>query len=108
MRKLSAVERWKSANLYGAQLVAVLERLTLALKSPEQQEIGSEAEQFAGVLEGVTRALKATGQKTGGNEVSQDTRILEEPRAAESTSERKANATRALPAETNSGTRESE
>ncbi len=108
MRKVSAAERWKSANLSGTQLVAVLERLTLALKSPEQQNIGTEAEQLARVLEGLTLALKVSGQKTGGNRDSQDTWILEQLRVALSTSERNANATRGLPAETNSSVRESE
>lgn len=108
MRKVSATERGKSASLSGPQLVAVLERLTLALKTPVQQEIGNEAVQLAGVLEGLARALKTPGQKTGEGETLQHEGTVERLRLALNMSEPKGKAARALPAEMNSGTRESE
>ena len=109
MRKLSATERGKSESLSGPQLVAVLERLTLALKTPEQQAIGNEAAQLAGILDGLAFALNAPGQQTGGgNEVSQDTRIVEQLRVALSTSEQKVNKAEALPVEGSGNAEKSE
>ena len=67
LRELSAVEVPVAENLSPPQLVAVLERLTLALRTPEQNAIGGDAEQLVGVLEKLTLALKAPGQKTDGN-----------------------------------------
>ena len=55
-------------QLSAPQLVGVLERLTLALKAPQQQIAGSEAEEIVGVLERLTIALKAPAQQTEGNE----------------------------------------
>ena len=55
-------------QLPAPQLVGVLERITLALKSPQQQIDGSEAEEIVGVLERLTLALKAPTQQTQGNE----------------------------------------
>ena len=69
LRKLSAVEEPMPVNLSGPQLVAVLERLTLALKAPEQISIGGEAAQLVGVLERLTLALKAPEQMADGSEV---------------------------------------
>ena len=69
LRKLSAVEEPMPVNLSGPQLVAVLERLTLALKAPEQISIGGEAAELVGVLEQLTLALKAPEQMADGNEV---------------------------------------
>ena len=69
LRKLSAVEEPMPVNLSGPQLVAVLERLTLALKAPEQISIGGEAVELVGVLEQLTLALKAPEQMADGNEV---------------------------------------
>lgn len=54
-------------HLSAPQLVGVLERLTLALKSPQQQIAGNEAEEIVGVLERLTIALKAPTQQTEGN-----------------------------------------
>ena len=69
LRKLSAVEEPMPVNLSGPQLVAVLERLTLALKAPEQISIGGEAAELVGVLERLTLALKAPEQMADGSEV---------------------------------------
>ena len=69
LRKLSAVEEPMPVNLSGPQLVAVLERLTLALKAPEQISIGGETVELVGVLEQLTLALKAPEQMADGNEV---------------------------------------
>ena len=69
LRKLSAVEEPMPVNLSGPQLVAVLERLTLALKAPEQISIGGEAAELVGVLERLTLALKAPEQMADGDEV---------------------------------------
>ena len=55
-------------QLSAPQLVGVLERITLALKSPQQQIDGNEAEEIVGVLEHLTLALKAPTQQTEGNE----------------------------------------
>lgn len=71
-------------NLSGAQLVGVLERLTLAQNAPEQQTLGGEAEDLVAVLERLTLALKAPEQKVIGN------------------------GTKALPVETNNGAAEAE
>ena len=69
LRKLSAVDEQQiPVNLSPPQLVGVLERLTLALKAPEQQVIGGEAEALIGVLERLTFALKVPAQRTNGNE----------------------------------------
>ena len=67
LRELSAVEVPVAENLSPPQLVAVLERLTLALRAPEQNAIGGDAEQLVGVLEKLALALKMPAQKTGGN-----------------------------------------
>ena len=69
LRKLSVVEEPMPVNLSGPQLVAVLERLTLALKAPEQISIGGEAAELVGVLERLTLALKAPEQMADGSEV---------------------------------------
>ena len=45
------------------QLVAVLERLTLALDTPEQFALGSDTEAFVEVLERLTLALKSSDHK---------------------------------------------
>ena len=59
LRRLSAAEQPMPVNLSGAQIVGVLERLTLALKAPGKQMIGGEAEELVSVLERLTLALKA-------------------------------------------------
>ena len=65
-------------KLSAPQLVGVLERITLALKSPQQQIDGSEAEELVGVLEQLTLALKVPAQQTEGNE----TKALPPPEAS--------------------------
>ena len=66
LRKLTAVEEATPASLSGPQLVGVLERLTLALRAPDQLELGGEAKELVGVLERLTLALKAPqGNNTG-------------------------------------------
>ena len=67
LRKLSAVEQPMPANLSAPQLVGVLERLTLALRAPEQKAIGGGAEELVGVLERLTLALRAPEQKVIGS-----------------------------------------
>ena len=67
LRELSAVEIPVAENLSPPQLVAVLERLTLALRTPEQNAIGGDADQLVGVLEKLALALKTPAQKTDGN-----------------------------------------
>ena len=64
LRKLSVVDEQEIlVNLSGAQLVGVLERLTLALKAPRQAAIGGEAQELVGVLERLTLALRAPEQQ---------------------------------------------
>ena len=66
LRKLSAVEEPMPAKLTEPQLVGVLERLTLALKAPDQIGLGGEAKELVGVLERLTLALKSPqGEGTG-------------------------------------------
>ena len=68
LRKLSAVdEQQLPVNLSPPQLVGVLERLTLALRTPDQGAIGGETEALVGVLERLTLALKAPEQRANGN-----------------------------------------
>ena len=67
LRRLTAAEQPMPVNLSGAQIVGVLERLTVALKAPGKQMIGGEAEELLSVLERLTLALKAPGQKVNGN-----------------------------------------
>ena len=84
LRRLSAVGDPMSENLSGAQLVGVLERLTVALKTPEQQILGGESEELVAILERLTLALKFPEQEVIGN------------------------GAKALPAETNDGAGETE
>ncbi len=84
LRRLSAVENPMPQNLSGVQLVGVLERLTLALKTPGHQTLGRETEELVAILERLTLALKAPEQKVIGN------------------------GTKALPVETNNGAAETE
>ena len=66
LRKLSAVEQPMPVSLSGPQLVGVLERLTLALRVPEQLELGGEAKELVGVLERLALALKAPQRESTG------------------------------------------
>ena len=65
LRKVSAVD--EPVNLSAPQLIAVLERLTLALRAPEQKAIGGEAEELVGVLERLTLALRTPEHRSNGN-----------------------------------------
>ena len=62
-QKLSAIEQQVPPNDSRTQLVAVLERLTLALDTPEPFALGSDTEAFVEVLERLTLALKASDHK---------------------------------------------
>ena len=66
LRKVSVVEEQAPANLSAPQLVAVLERLTLALDVPERLALSGDADGLVSVLEQLTFALKASGQKALG------------------------------------------
>ena len=54
LQKVSAVESQASTDLSAPQLVAVLERLTLALDTPEQFALTGDTNRLAGVLEQLT------------------------------------------------------
>ena len=54
------VEEQAPANLSTPQLVAVLERLTLALDAPEQLAISGDTDTLVAVLEQLTFALKTS------------------------------------------------
>ena len=66
LRKVSVVEEQTPASLSAPQLVAVLERLTLALDAPEQLALSGDADALVTVLEQFTLALKTPGQKALG------------------------------------------
>lgn len=63
LQKLSAVEQQVPPNDSRTQLVAVLERLTLALDTPEQCAIGGDTEPLVEILERLTGALKSSDHK---------------------------------------------
>ena len=63
LQKLSATEQQVPSNLSGAQLITVLERLTLTLNTPEQFASVGNAEALVTVLERLTIALKSANQK---------------------------------------------
>ena len=63
LQKLSSIEQQVPPNLSGTQLVAVLERLTLALDAPEQFALTGNTEALVGVLERLTVALKSSDHK---------------------------------------------
>ena len=67
LHKLSPEEAPVTENLSPPQLVAVLERLTLAMRAPDQKVIGGEAEQLVGILERMALALKAPEREPAGN-----------------------------------------
>ena len=94
LQKLSKVDdqqipvHWSAPlQLSAPQLVGVLKRITLALKSPQQQIDGNEAEEIVGVLEQLTIALKAPTQQTEGNEA----KALPPPEASSVSGEQKNN-----------------
>lgn len=63
LQKLSATEQQVPPNLSGAQLITVLERLTLTLDTPEQFAQVGNTEALVTVLERLTIALKSANQK---------------------------------------------
>lgn len=76
IRKLTAVEQPPSENLSGAQLVAVLERLTVALDTPDQLALSGDTDALVSVLEQLTLALKTSGQKVLGEKSVQDAEVV--------------------------------
>ena len=69
LQKVSAVESQTSTDLSAPQLVAVLERLTLALDTPEQLALAGDTNALVGVLEQLTLALKSSNHKAISGEV---------------------------------------
>ena len=67
LRELTVVEEPVPTSMSAPQLVAFLQRVTLALGASDKIAIGGETEELVGVLEQLTLALKAPVQKTGGN-----------------------------------------
>ena len=67
LKKLSVVEEQPPVNLSAPQLVAVLERLTLALDAPDQLALSGDTDAFVSVLEQLALALKTSGQKALGD-----------------------------------------
>ena len=63
LQKLSAIEQQVPPNLFGTQLITVLERLTLTLNTPEQFAHVGNTEALVAVLERLTVALKSANQK---------------------------------------------
>ena len=63
LQKLSATEQQVPPNLSGAQLITVLERLTLTLDTPEQLAQVGNTDALVAVLERLTIALKSSDQK---------------------------------------------
>lgn len=63
LQKLSAIEQQAPPNYSRTQLVAVLERLTLALDTPEQFALDGDTEPLLEVLERLTLALKSSDHK---------------------------------------------
>ena len=63
LRKVSAIQQQAPTNLSGPQLVAVLQRLTLALDTPEQLALSTDTDTLIGVLEQLTLALKSPEHK---------------------------------------------
>lgn len=60
LRKVSVVEEPAPASLSAPQLVAVLERLTVALDAPEQLALSGDTDALVSVLEQLTLALKTS------------------------------------------------
>lgn len=63
LQKFSAIEQQVPPNDSRTQLVAVLERLTLALDTPEQFALGGDTEALVEVLERLTLTLKSSDRK---------------------------------------------
>ena len=77
LQKLTAAQQPTSdENLSGAQLVAVLERLTVALDTPDQLALSGDTDTLVSVLEQLTLALKTSGQKVLGEESIQDAEVV--------------------------------
>ena len=63
LQKLSAIEQQVPPNYSRTQLVTVLERLTLALNTPEQPALADDTEALVEGLEQLTLALKSSDRK---------------------------------------------
>lgn len=63
MHKFKAVEQLVPTNFSAPQLVAVLERLTVALDTPEQLALSGNKDGLVSALEELTHALKTSDQK---------------------------------------------
>lgn len=63
MHKFKAAEQLVPANFSAPQLVAVLERLTVALDTPEQLTLSENKDGLVSALEQLTHALKTSDQK---------------------------------------------
>ena len=59
LRKVSEVDQQEPTNVSGAQLVAILERLTLALDAPEPLAQRVDTDTLVGMLEQLTLSLKS-------------------------------------------------
>lgn len=72
LQKFSAGVAQTATDLSAPQLVAVLERLTVALDTPEQLALSGDTDAVLSVLEQLTLALKDPGQKALGEESVQE------------------------------------
>ena len=63
LQKFSSIEQQGTPNVSEAQLIAVLEHLTLALDTPKQFSIIGNTQALVGVLERLTIALKSVDHK---------------------------------------------
>ncbi len=63
LQKVSASESQTSTDLSAPHLVAVLERLTLALDAPDQLALSGDTDTLVAGLERLTHSLKSSGQK---------------------------------------------
>ena len=63
LRKVSTVEAQVPVDLSAPHLVAVLERLTLALDAPDQLAVSGGTDTLVAGLERLTHSLKSSGQK---------------------------------------------
>ena len=76
LQKFSAGVAQTATNLSAPQLVAVLERLTVALDTPEQLALSGDTDAVLSVLEQLALALKDPGQKVLGEESVQEAEVV--------------------------------
>ena len=67
LRKLSAIEEKVPESVSGPQLVGVLQKLTVALRTPGKTANHGDTEELVGFLERIALALKAPKQEPTGN-----------------------------------------